>query len=277
LPRTPHRSIPRPVAASDQTLARSTSRAETTGTSGGSPAPYDAGPRPARPPSCGCSTRSICEPGNTAPGPVRGPSGAGAAGSRSPRRWTGVARRARPRSIPTSFMLAGSGVGATSTTNEASSLDHSRRTFPTFATRTPRAVTLYPLAGRAGTTAGCPYGNRNLGWPTFPALPLPGQRVEPVPESPARVLARPYQRDRGQSGPAIPVRVWWSSPGDDPTLHLGVADLLASPVGLVTRAQRVVEDDPGAPERPGQHLLLIRSRVLAIAIPGEHAPRGVGR
>src|SRR5664280_1055008 len=86
-----------------------------------------------------------------------------------------TARLVSPRSIPTSLVLWGSGVSATLTTHdgtEGRARDHTKRTSPTFATRTPPVVMPKPLRVNR-IDCRLSLRDRNLGCPTLRPLRAP--------------------------------------------------------------------------------------------------------
>ena len=105
--------------------------------------------------------------------------------------------------------------------------------------------------------------------PGLAALPLPGQRIKPVPVRAARVPARLHQCHRRNLTQPGPLRCLLGQ-RDDPALHLRVADLLPGRVARLPQPQAVVVDHPRAAEHPGQGLLLTRRRVDPVPVPDLH-------
>jgi hypothetical protein len=95
------------------------------------------------------------------------------------------------------------------------------------------------------------------------------ERVEPVLVRLTRVLACLHQRDRGCLRKPFPFR-GELGPGDDPALHLGVADLLRGRVTALPQPQGVVVHHPRAAEHASQGLLLPQRRVATIPVPDLH-------
>jgi len=105
--------------------------------------------------------------------------------------------------------------------------------------------------------------------PNLAAFALAGQGVEPVPVRTPRVLARLHQSNRRNLPQPLPLRCGLGQ-GNDPALHLRVADLLTGRVRVAASEQRIVEHHPGATKRPGQQLGLARGGVSTVTVTNEH-------
>jgi hypothetical protein len=111
--------------------------------------------------------------------------------------------------------------------------------------------------------------DRNLGCPTLRPLRAPDRESNQFRYAAPRVLARLHQSNRRNLTQPLPLRGGLGQ-GNNPALHLRVADPLTGRIRVLPGAKRVVEHDPGATKRPGQQLGLARGRVSAVAVTSEH-------
>src|ERR1019366_8560296 len=111
--------------------------------------------------------------------------------------------------------------------------------------------------------------DRNLGCPTLRPLRLPDRESNQFRYAAPRVLARLHQSNRRDLTQPLPLRCGLGQ-GNDPALHLRVADPLTGRVRVLPGEQRIVEHDPGATKRPGQQHSLAGGGVSAVAVTSEH-------
>ena len=114
--------------------------------------------------------------------------------------------------------------------------------------------------------------------PTFATYNLPLERSE-NPLRVSRIVCRLSLRDRNLGAPILrPFRFPDSESlrphlrvRDHPPLHVGVRDPHPRRIRVLPSAQCIVEHHPCASERPGQHVLLTRRRIHAVAVSELHA------